>query len=341
MTKITFDTDQSPIDQSPQQASAYVLGESGALGGEINDLGVTFSADAGMHGGFVVQADFYSNSSADPDDRALHFAYDWVPEPSDVSVHLADGGAFDIGAMTIGVEGPSNTTYTITGYRDGIAVETVTGQYTGELSLTAADSQTPDALFSNVTLVKIGFSEPMEIFRIDDIEISRSVTVAAPTLALETDTGMDGDGKTQDGTIVVSGLDDAVRWEYSYDGGQNWIEGDASNGGVSSIGVSEEGSHLVTARQVDGQDNASPFAQLSMTLDTTAPDTPTISLAVDSGEIGDGVTNNGRVLVSGILGETMNGHGNTWECSLDGGETWETGTINYLPGYHDPYFNIH
>ncbi|WP_445004089.1 BapA/Bap/LapF family large adhesin [Halomonas mongoliensis] len=51
----------------------------------------------------------------------------------------------------------------------------------------------------------------------------------ALTLTLANDTGTDGDGITSDGTVEVEGLVADATWEYSLDGGENWIEGDGES----------------------------------------------------------------------------------------------------------------
>ncbi|WP_421843862.1 Ig-like domain-containing protein [Marinobacter algicola] len=84
-----------------------------------------------------------------------------------------------------------------------------------------------------------------------------------------------------------------------------------------------EGGHNFTATATDVAGNESPVSSaFDLTVDTVAPDTPTLSLANDTGTDGDGVTSDGTVTVGGLKS------GATWSYSTDGGATWNDGTGN-------------
>ncbi len=84
-----------------------------------------------------------------------------------------------------------------------------------------------------------------------------------------------------------------------------------------------EGGHNFTATATDVAGNESPVSTtFDLTVDTVAPNAPTLSLANDTGTDGDGVTSDGTVTVSGLE------PGATWSYSLDGGATWSEGTGN-------------
>jgi T1SS-143 domain-containing protein len=84
-----------------------------------------------------------------------------------------------------------------------------------------------------------------------------------------------------------------------------------------------EGGHNFTATATDAAGNESPVSTtFDLTVDTVAPNAPTLSLANDTGTDGDGVTSDGTVTVSGLE------PGATWSYSLDGGATWSEGTGN-------------
>ncbi|MCC5985226.1 MAG: hypothetical protein JJU42_12765 [Rhodobacteraceae bacterium] len=132
----------------------------------------------------------------------------------------------------------------------------------------------------------------------------------APTIALAEDTGTVA-GETSNGQVDVSGLEPGGRAEYSLDGGTEWIpfEGD-------SFTLEDDGAYTVTVRQFDAANNGSPNSnEISFTLDTEAPATPTIALAEDTGTVA-GETSNGQVDVDGLEADSIR------EYSLDGGTSW-------------------
>ena len=140
-------------------------------------------------------------------------------------------------------------------------------------------------------------------------------TVAAPAASLTTNSGLATDSITNIGSVNVTGLESGASWQYSTDGGNTWTAGSGS-----SFTLTGDGAKSVTVRQTDVAGNVSAASSaLSFTLDGTAA-APTLSLAVDSGALGDGITNNGTVNVTGL--ET----GASWQYSTNGGTNWTTGT---------------
>jgi large repetitive protein len=149
---------------------------------------------------------------------------------------------------------------------------------------------------------------------------------------LATDTGNfsnNGDGITSDATVTVSGdteLETNI-WQYTTDGGENWQdltytvdEGNATATFELAEGTYADGAVMV--RQLDAAGNISPTTNLgAVTIDTSAPSTPTIALADDSGvSDSDGITNDATVNVSGLES------GATWEYTTDSGENWSEGS---------------
>ncbi|MFG6666888.1 Ig-like domain-containing protein [Halomonas sp. HNIBRBA4712] len=148
-----------------------------------------------------------------------------------------------------------------------------------------------------------------------DLNIEPPTPVEAPTLALAEDTGA-VDGITSNGTVNVLGLVEGATWEYSTDGGDSWTDGtDASFELVD--GTYPAGSVLV--RQTLGEITSAPRTLETVTIDTTAPAAPTLTLATNTG-VDDDVTSDGTVLVNGLE------EGASWEYSTDGGDTWTAGT---------------
>jgi hypothetical protein len=68
---------------------------------------------------------------------------------------------------------------------------------------------------------------------------SGSVTSGSvPTLSLSADTGASAtDGITNNGVIEVTALKAGATWEYSLDGGANWLAGSGSSFTLPSAGV--------------------------------------------------------------------------------------------------------
>jgi hypothetical protein len=110
-------------------------------------------------------------------------------------------------------------------------------------------------------------------------------TVAAPTLALATDTGASAtDGITNDATVNVSGLEAGSTREFSVDNGANWT----AFTGTSFDVPQPDGVKSVIVRQTDAAGNLSANSTaLGFTLDTTAPTVAVTSFG--------GVANNGTL----------------------------------------------
>ncbi|MBJ7301210.1 Ig-like domain-containing protein, partial [Marinobacter salarius] len=76
----------------------------------------------------------------------------------------------------------------------------------------------------------------------------------------------------------------------------------------------------VSVTAIDEAGNTSD--PVTMTVDTVAPNAPTLALANDTGTDGDGVTIDGTVTVGGLE------PGASWSYSTDGGATWNEGAGN-------------
>ncbi|MDP3516677.1 MAG: Ig-like domain-containing protein, partial [Pseudohongiella sp.] len=145
---------------------------------------------------------------------------------------------------------------------------------------------------------------------------------SALTLTLATDTGAAAtDNVTNTGTILVSGMEDGATWQYSIDGGANWITGE---GNSFVLGESDYAADAVRVRQVNIAGVSSVETGLgAVVVDQTNPAAPGLSLSNDTGSSSnDAVTNNSLVTVSGI--ETNA----SWEYSTNGGANWNVGSGN-------------
>ena len=139
---------------------------------------------------------------------------------------------------------------------------------------------------------------------------------AAPAVSLELDSGSShGDRITNDGGLVLAGIEPGATVEYSTDGGQTW----------TSTFTPVEGSNTVSVRQTDVAGNTSATTTVSFTLDTQVA-SPIVALQTDSGTSGsDLITNSGALIITGL--ETSA----TVQYSTDGGHTW-TSTFTPVEG---------
>jgi hypothetical protein len=141
-------------------------------------------------------------------------------------------------------------------------------------------------------------------------------TVATPTLALASNTGLTTDTITSAGGVNVTGLESDATWEYSTNAGTSWTAGAGT-----SLSLTGDGAKSVTVRQTDVAGNVSSVSSaLAFTLDATAA-APALALASDTGVSDtDKITSVGTVNVTGL--ET----GATWEYSTSALGNWTAGT---------------
>ncbi len=149
------------------------------------------------------------------------------------------------------------------------------------------------------------------------LAITIDTHVAALTAALQSDTGLVGDNITQNSGIQIAGLENGAYWQFSTDGGSTW----SSNLLALSTQLSvNPGAVQVQLRQVDKAGNISDVSAISFTLDKTAA-APVLQLANDTGIVGDNITSDPAVKLSGVE------QGASVQYSIDGGTTW----LNQLP----------
>ncbi len=143
---------------------------------------------------------------------------------------------------------------------------------------------------------------------------------SAPGVALAVDSGKSAtDLITNNGQVVVSGLESGASWQYSTDAGAHWTNG-TGTGFTLAAGSYVAGAILV--RQTDASGNVSTSGSFAsaVTVDASSA-APGLGLAVDTGTSAtDRTTSNGQVNVTGL--ET----GASWQFSTDGGATWANGT---------------
>ena len=104
-------------------------------------------------------------------------------------------------------------------------------------------------------------------------------TADTVTLSLAEDTGRDNsDGITQDTTVNITGLESTSTFEYSLDGGANWITGTGSSFELAENATYADGDVLVRTTDIAGNISA-PVSIGAVTTDNTAPTSaPTITV---------------------------------------------------------------
>ena len=141
-----------------------------------------------------------------------------------------------------------------------------------------------------------------------------------PTLALASDSGSSNtDGITNNPTVKLTGLEAGATWQYSINAGSSWSTGSASS---FDLPAGSYAAGQILGRQIDSAGNTSSNGQLGpVNIDTTAPLTPSLALASDSGSSNsDGITNIPTVKLTGLEA------GATWQYSINAGSSWSTGS---------------
>ena len=127
---------------------------------------------------------------------------------------------------------------------------------------------------------------------------------AAPVISsFSTDSGSVGDHITNDNTLTLTGTAEANATVKIYDGATLLGSATANGSGAWSYTTTalSNATHSLTATATDGSGNTSAASTaLSVTIDTTAPTAPAISsFSTDSGTVGDGITNDNTLTLTG------------------------------------------
>ncbi|MFZ4859316.1 MAG: DUF4347 domain-containing protein, partial [Desulfuromonadaceae bacterium] len=143
-------------------------------------------------------------------------------------------------------------------------------------------------------------------------------TVAAPTFALNSDTGTGGDKITSDNLVNVTFALDKASWEYSLNGGSNWTTGIGT-----SFALADNTTYAANAIQVRQTDIAGNVSTAAVNAQQWQEDstvaTPVIALHSDTGTA-DNITSDNVVSV------TLASDVASWQYSLDSGGTWSAGS---------------
>lgn len=164
--------------------------------------------------------------------------------------------------------------------------------------------------------------------------VAAAAVVNRPVADLEEDTGNSNDRITNNGTIIVSGIDPGATWYYSLNGGVDWEQG-AGDSFVLPEGV-YPADEVQVKQNFNGIDSE-PTKLAMLVVDITPPSTPSVSLTGAGGGIGsrpaddadlsnrsDPVATSDNIMIIADLDE----HEGYWEYSLNGGQTWTVGTGN-------------
>jgi Ca2+-binding RTX toxin-like protein len=161
----------------------------------------------------------------------------------------------------------------------------------GTSTLTFAAHNDPHAFgLDDVTLIATGASTPPQ-------------PPAAPSItSFSTDSGVAGDHITNDNTLTLTGSAAANSTVKLFDGTTQIGSTTTSGTGAWSYTTAAlaDGAHSVTATATDAVGTSGASTALAVTIDTTAPGSPTISsFSNDTGLVGDGITADNTLTLTG------------------------------------------
>ncbi|MFL9785389.1 Ig-like domain-containing protein [Vibrio cyclitrophicus] len=296
---LTLDTDSgSAADDFLTNDGSFTVGgtEEGATAEYLVDGNWTTTAPVPTEGDNTItvrQTDAAGNTSGSSE---LTFTLDTTaPDAPTLTLDTDSGSAADDFLTNDG-------SFTVGGTEEGATVEyLVDGNWTTTTPVPTEGDNTITVRQTDAAGNTSGSSELT--FTLD------TTAPDAPTLTLDTDSGSAADDfLTNDGSFTVGGTEEGATAEYLVDG--NW---------TTTAPVPTEGDNTITVRQTDAAGNTSGSSELTFTLDTTAPDAPTLTLDTDSGSAADDfLTNDGSFTVGGTE------EGATVEYLVDG--NWTTTT---------------
>ena len=118
------------------------------------------------------------------------------------------------------------------------------------------------------------------------------IAPGSPILSLQMDAGVTTDRITNNGTVLVSALETGALWEWRSTADGSATASAWTTGSGSTFMPTTEGKATYEVRQYDLAGNVSANATLNaFTYDKTIA-TPTLTMSVDTGKVGDGITRN-------------------------------------------------
>ena len=224
---------------------------------------------------------------------------------ANVSTGTIDGTAEANSSVELFVNQASNAAFTTTADANGDWQVAYEGWQNGSFSVVAKATDT----FGNT-----GVGSTAAVLTMDN-------EATAPTIDW-VDSGLVGDGVTNDGTVTIGSLEEGASWQYSTNGGTDWLDG-ADQATTFDLAEDSYGYGDIRVRQTDSLGNQSEASSLDINLlvDTSVAD-PSLSLFTDTGVAGnddsfsDGITRVGKMGVTGLEA------GASWQFSDDAGSTW-------------------
>ena len=293
-----------PFAEGVSNAVAEITDEAGNASLASNEVTFTLDLDA-------------------PDAPTIDSATD---DTGDVTGGLLSGSSTD--ETTPILSGTAEGDSTVTVFLDGNAIGTTVTDTGGNWSFETPALAEGGHNFTATATDVAGNESPVSTTF--DLTVD-TVAPDAPTIGTATDdTGsVTGDlptgSSTDDLTPVLSGTAEAGSTVTVLQDGNAIGTTVTDAGGTWSLETPTlaEGGHNFTATATDVAGNESSVSTtFELTVDTVAPNAPTLSLANDTGADGDNVTSDGTVTVGGLES------GATWSYSIDGGATWSDGTGN-------------
>jgi hypothetical protein len=149
------------------------------------------------------------------------------------------------------------------------------------------------------------------------------MAIAVNGLSLVSDSGASGsDRVTNNGRIKIDLTGGDTVWQYSLNGGKNWLTGGSASADADAFFTATgDGAKNIWFRTLNGTTETGRQS-ISFTLDTRAPTAPAVTLAQDTGVATDRITSNGDLTINA-------GTGNSWEYSLNG-TNWISGSATTL-----------
>jgi len=134
------------------------------------------------------------------------------------------------------------------------------------------------------------------------VTIDTTAPVTPVILSFSEDTGVPGDSITADNSLLLTGFSEIGSTITVYDNGV-FVNSFVETGSYTYLTpLLSDGLHAFTVTSTDAAGNVSALSNvMSVTIDTRAPDAPAITgYSIDSGNVGDGITNDNNLDITGI-----------------------------------------
>src|SRR6187399_1228711 len=297
----------------------------------------------GAHGLTATATDVAGNTSTAS--SALSVTIDAAaPVVPSITAYSTDSGTVGDGITndnTLTLTGSAEANATVKVYDGVTLLGSATADASGNWSYTtAALTNGAHSLSATATDVAGNTSAASSAL---SVTIDASAPVVPSITAYSTDSGTAGDGITNDNTLTLTGSAEANATVKVYDGVNllGSATADGSGNWSYTTAALTNGAHSLTATATDVAGNTSAASSaLGVTIDASAPATPAIgSYSTDSGTVGDGITNDNTLTLTGSAeanatvkvydGVTLLGSG-----TANGAGTWSFTTAALANGAH-------